>query len=93
VVLVDWGADHDHHAFGSRDRFRVGSGPDSTGIENPGEDLAGAGLCERELASVHSLTGRCVSVDELDLEPPIRECETEGKADVAAATNDGDIYR
>jgi hypothetical protein len=39
------------------------------------------------------LTCRGVFVDELDLEPPIRECETEGKADVAAATNDRDIYR
>jgi len=92
VVLVDRRSDHHHHIFCTRDGLSFGGGTDSVGIERPREDLARAWLREREHTSVHSLTCRGVSVDELDLESPIRECETEGKADVAAATNDRDIY-
>jgi hypothetical protein len=93
VVLIDRGPDHDHHGLGASDGLRLSGSAYAAAVEDAGEDLFGTRLREWDDTPVHLPARSCVAVDELDLEAPIGEHETERKTYVAAATNDRDIYR
>jgi hypothetical protein len=90
-VLVDRRADHDHDHVGERDDRGIRADAEPARVEDPLEDLTGAGLLEGQLPALDELDRGLVDVVDADVEPTIGEGDREREPDVPAAADHDDV--